>query len=173
MRAFVAVDVPDPSEPSSPGSRSHLTLKFLGEIAPDVVPRLSEAIRASVRSHSPFPLELRGVGAFPDAEHPRVVWVGVGMGAEEVTELARRVEDAAASVGLAREPRPFAAHVTVLRVRGPRDLARARGWLAGGPDRSFGRLDVSEVVLSSSELRREGAVHRAVGRFPLLGDRPR
>jgi RNA 2',3'-cyclic 3'-phosphodiesterase len=169
VRAFVSVDVPDPREPPGSEARAHLTLQFFAELAPELVVPLGEAIRSAVRSQRPFPLELCGVGAFPGPERPRVVFAAVGEGAEEVGELARRVEDAAESLGIPRETRPFAAHVTLLRVRGPRDLDEARRWLADGADRTFGRTEVGEVVLNSSELRREGAVHRALGRYPLVG----
>ncbi|HXQ94911.1 MAG TPA: RNA 2',3'-cyclic phosphodiesterase [Thermoplasmata archaeon] len=172
MRAFLSVDVPDPRETPPGRSPSHLTLKFLGEISVDAAERLAASVRAAVAPVPAFALELRGVGAFPDPERPRVVWAGIGDGADELAELARRVEDAAAAVGLAREPRPFLAHVTILRVRGPRDAERARAWLSGGPDRVFGRTEIRDVVLNSSELRREGAIHRELDRFP-LSERPK
>jgi 2'-5' RNA ligase len=172
MRAFVAIDVPDPRAPTEPAASAHLTLKFLGEIPPEVVEPLGTALRPAVASHPPFSVELRGVGAFPAPGDPRVVWAGVGEGAPGVVSLASLVEEAAVSVGIRREPRPFQPHVTILRVRGARDLDRARIWLAHGPDHAFGRADVAEVVLYASELRREGAVHRAVERYPLRGERP-
>ncbi|MCI4326531.1 MAG: RNA 2',3'-cyclic phosphodiesterase [Thermoplasmata archaeon] len=171
MRAFVAVDVPDPRAPSDSTASAHLTLKFLGEISVPLAESLGAAVRSAVASLAPFSLELRGVGAFPDASHPRVVWAGVGEGAERVTDLAHRVDEAGTTVGVRPEPRPFTPHVTLLRVRGPRDTARAQEWLACGPEHVFGRTEVRDVVLTSSELRREGAVHRAIDRFPLQGVR--
>jgi 2'-5' RNA ligase len=169
MRAFLSVDVPDPREPPPSPSRSHLTLKFLGEISEESARRLGVSVRERVAPLRPFDVEIRGVGAFPDAERPRIVWAGVGDGAAELAELVGRIEEAADFVGLAREPRPFTAHVTILRVRGPRDAERARTWLSEPPDRSFGRTTIRDVVLNSSLLRREGAVHREVDRFALRG----
>lgn len=170
MRAFVALEVPDPHRgPGSVGPPAHLTLKFLGDVDPAVVGPLGAAIATAVAPVAPFPLELRGVGAFPDRDRPRVAWVGVGEGAEPVRELARRVDDAAGLVGLPRESRPFVPHTTWMRVRGPRDQAVAERWLAAGDERSFGRTTIREVLLFESELRREGAVHRALERAPLRG----
>jgi RNA 2',3'-cyclic 3'-phosphodiesterase len=146
-----------------------VTLKFLGELDPARVGPLGAAISSAVAPVAPFPLELRGVGAFPDRDRPRVAWVGVGEGAEGVRALARHVDDAAASVGLLRESRPFVPHTTWMRVRGPRDLGVAERWLAAGDDRTFGATTVREVVLFESELRREGVVHRPIVRSPLAG----
>jgi RNA 2',3'-cyclic 3'-phosphodiesterase len=169
MRAFVSVEVPDPRAPDPSTARSHLTLKFLGEVPDEVVNRLRPLVRAAVAPCAPFSVELRGVGAFPDPARPRVVWAGVGSGADELAELAKRVDEAVAIAGIPSETRPFTAHVTILRVRGTRDLDRARRWLTEGADRAFGRAEVREVVLNSSELRPEGAIHRALDRFPLAG----
>lgn len=170
MRAFVAIEVPDPHRPgATDGPPAHLTLKFLGEIDPALGGPLGSAVSSAVASFAPFPLELRGVGAFPDRERPRVAWVGVGEGAGAVRELARRVDEAAATVGRPKETRPFAPHTTWMRVRGPRDLGVAERWLAAGEDRTFGQTVVREVILFESELRRDGVVHHPLVRAPLAG----
>jgi 2'-5' RNA ligase len=173
VRAFVAVEVPDPHRPTaSDAAPSHLTLKFLGDIDPGLAGPLGVALTNAVVARPPFPLELRGVGAFPDRGHPRVAWVGVGEGNEAVRLLARSVDRAAASVGLPPEDRPFVPHTTWMRIRGPRDIAVAERWLSAGDDRTFGRTTVREVVLFESELRRDGVVHRPLVRCPLGGMAP-
>jgi RNA 2',3'-cyclic 3'-phosphodiesterase len=170
VRAFVAIEVPDPHRPAAADAPpAHLTLKFLGEIDPAIAGPLAAALTKTVAPLSPFPLELRGVGAFPDRDRPRVLWVGVGAGAEPLAELARHVDDAAASLGRPRETRPFVPHTTWMRVRGPRDLAVAERWLAAGDDRSFGATTVREVVLFESQFRAEGVVHLPLARSPLHG----
>jgi 2'-5' RNA ligase len=170
MRSFVAIEVPDPHRPTVPDAPpAHLTLKFLGEVDRAIAEPLATAVATAVAPLAPFPLELRGVGAFPERERPRVAWVGVGEGREAVRDLARRVDRAATSVGLPMEDRPFVPHTTWMRIRGPRDIAVAERWLAGGDDRTFGRTTVREVVLFESELRREGVVHHPLHRCPLGG----
>ena len=170
MRAFVAIEVPDPHRPGSADAPpAHLTLKFLGEVDPALLGPLGSALPSAVATLAPFPLELRGVGAFPDRERPRVAWVGVGEGADVVRDLARRVDEAAGTVGLPRENRPFVPHTTWMRIRGPRDLGVAERWLAAGEDRTFGRTVVREVILFESELRRDGVIHHPLVRAPLAG----
>lgn len=169
MRAFVSVEAPDPRRPGDPSGVSHLTLRFLGEVAEALVPTLSDRLREATRGVPPFGFELRGTGAFPDPERPRVVFAKVVAGADRLGELAARVERATREVGLPAEGRPFVPHVTILRVRGPRDLGEARRALAEDVDRSFGRREVREVLLNASELRPSGAVHTVLARFPLDG----
>ena len=52
----------------------HLTLKFLGEIDPGILPGLSAALRSATASSPSFGLSLRGLGGFPNLRNPRVIW---------------------------------------------------------------------------------------------------
>ena len=168
MRAFLAIEVPEfPDMPSRP--EGHLTLKFLGDLEPERVPALSEAVRPAVRAIAPFEFVVEGVGAFPSTERPRVVWAGVSEGRDQLVYLADQVEAACAGAGILRDLREFAPHVTLLRARGPRGAGRAHGLLEKYKGRRFGAATAREVVLFESELRPEGAIHRPVERFPLDG----
>jgi 2'-5' RNA ligase len=172
MRLFVGVDVPAPPLDELPVAReespSHLTLLFLGEIAPADVAGLIDRFRSAVARHSPFRVELRGLGVFPNAARPRILWAGVGEGAEELVRLARTLRDAAGALAPA-DDRPFSPHLTLLRLRGPQDVERAGRALARAGGQSFGTTRVTEVLLKSSELGREGAVHRVVARLGMDG----
>ncbi|MCI4362321.1 MAG: RNA 2',3'-cyclic phosphodiesterase [Thermoplasmata archaeon] len=172
MRAFVALDVPEMDErPPGTAAVTHLTLEFLADIAPEIVPRLGEAIVVAVAPVAAFRMTIEGVGAFPNDARPRVVWADVREGREAVIGLARRVATATASVVTRRDSRPFTPHVTILRVRGARDLDRARHILTEWSGRSFASFDVNEVVLYESQLLPQGAVHTALRRVPLVGSR--
>ena len=95
----------------------HLTLKFLGNVDSSRVPALTGALDAVGEGAAPFALHLRGVGVFPDRRSPRVLWAGVSGDTEVLAALARRVDDACANVGFAREQRPFSPHLTLARLR--------------------------------------------------------
>ncbi|HUJ77567.1 MAG TPA: RNA 2',3'-cyclic phosphodiesterase [Thermoplasmata archaeon] len=168
MRAFVAVDVP--SSATDRSAPTHLTLRFLGEVPPERVPFIADRLGDVARAVAPFDLTLEGVGAFPSARNPRIVWVGVTVGREAVIALAERVRASLASEGSATEEGPFVPHVTLFRVRAPAGLRAARALLDGrvpGPEpRSF---RVEAVLLKESRLRPGGADHRTVAAFALGG----
>ncbi|MFP5221013.1 MAG: RNA 2',3'-cyclic phosphodiesterase [Acidobacteriota bacterium] len=112
-------------EPVVPGACSwtrpgnwHLTLAFLGDVPLSMVPDLNAAL-ASVRWES-FAFTAGGGGFFPSPECPRVFWVGAAEGGRPCRELAWTVKDALAPFGLARDARPFAAHLTLARIRSSR-----------------------------------------------------
>jgi RNA 2',3'-cyclic 3'-phosphodiesterase len=170
VRAFVAVPWEGAAFGSAPPrpAPEHLTLHFLGEIAVELVPGLVTQLRAAVGGRPAFDLTVEGIGAFPSRERPRVVWRGIGAGRDELVRLAEEVRRADVAAGAPGDPRPFAPHLTLFRVRSPADAARARELLDGRallppPE----RVRVREVHLLESLLRPGGAVHHVLERFPL------
>ena len=95
----------------------HLTLKFLGNVDSSRVPALTDALDAVGEGAVPFALHLGDVGVFPDRRSPRVLWAGVSGDTEALAALARRVDDACATAGFARERRPYSPHLTLARLR--------------------------------------------------------
>lgn len=144
----------------------HITLKFLGQIDETRVPAVAEAIRAAAAPAAAFDVAVRGLGAFPTASRPRVVWAGLDE-ARALGALAAEVDDALATLGIPRESRPFAAHVTLGRVREPRRNPALAEALARRAD--FGRLPVARVSLMRSELHPRGARYTELAGVLLAG----
>jgi RNA 2',3'-cyclic 3'-phosphodiesterase len=95
----------------------HLTLKFLGDVGEERLPDLARALRAV--AFAPFVLAVGRAGFFPAPGRgsPRVLWTGLKLGGPECARLAATVEQALAPLGFAPEARPFAAHLTLGRVK--------------------------------------------------------
>jgi len=147
----------------------HLTLKFLGEIGEEATERLQGLLSAEVSRWPPLGVEYAGTGSFPGGERPRVVWVGVGGDRERLSALAAAVERAAERTGVPREGRPFAAHLTIGRVRSPRNVRRLAAALERKTGEVFGRDEIREIVLFRSTLTPRGPVYDPLARFPLGG----
>jgi 2'-5' RNA ligase len=94
----------------------HLTLKFFGEVAPERLDVIEEAVRFAGRNTGALDLRLDELGAFPSVVRPRVVWVGIE--APPALELLHdRLERGGEAIGFAPEGAPFRPHVTLGRVR--------------------------------------------------------
>ena len=95
----------------------HLTLKFLGELPEEEVTALGIAL-GRIRFES-FPLQAGGAGVFPPLKqgNPRVVWVGLTRGGKECCALAEAIEKTVTTLGYPPEKKPFAAHLTLARVK--------------------------------------------------------
>lgn len=147
-------------------NRLHVTMKFLDEIT-EAQQRSVEALLCQVASReAPFALGLEGVGAFPSVAAPRVLWASISEGKDAVVRLASAIEDGAADASLPKEERPFAAHVTIGRVRSPtyrQELSRALqevAWPPPPPCR-IAALTLYQSVLSSS-----GPTYTVLSEFP-------
>lgn len=162
MREFVAVDLSVPGERAATGAPPHLTLRFLGEVSQEQESWVRDRLHEVAESSRPFVLRLEGVGGFPSSAHPRVVWVGVTAGRTEIVALAERVRAALAPrFGPDRET--FVPHLTLWRVRSPRDRVAAEELLRGEhPPPPPRDVPVSELLLKESVLGPGGAVHRTV-----------
>ena len=141
----------------------HVTLRFLGDVEPDRVAELAARVGEALADAAPFELRLGEAVAFPSPRRPRVVALGVAP-EEPLVELAGRVERGVVAAGLPPEERRFRAHLTLGRLRG-----RRLPELASVPAPEASPFAVDEVVLFSSELRPEGALHTPLERIALGG----
>jgi 2'-5' RNA ligase len=134
LRLFVAVDVPDDVRDAlaaavaplreqivgarwTPPENWHMTLKFLGSAPPGSLDRVVNAVREAADEHRAFRARLGGLGAFPSPQRARVVWAGVEDRGGELGALARSVDRSLGALGFPAEERPFAAHLTLARLK--------------------------------------------------------
>jgi 2'-5' RNA ligase len=146
----------------------HLTLLFLGEVDMLEVPPLCQAVAESVAQQPAFTMSLETVGCFPNARRPRILWVGVGAGVQEVVALHDALEPPLLDLGCyRREERQYTPHITLGRVKSDRPtdklgaaLARHAGWKGG-------ETTVHEIHVMSSELTPQGPVYTVLSRAKL------
>ena len=146
----------------------HITLKFLGGVDDARIGAFTDALRAAVDGEHAFDLEIVGLGAFPSATRPRVLWAGVAAGLELLTAIAARVDHAMATQGFALEERPFSPHVTLGRVREPRRAPALSEALTAGATGRFGRVAIDSIALMRSDLSPRGARYAELARMPLM-----
>lgn len=100
----------------------HLTLKFLGEVDLEIIPKLAQSLETASEAERSFELMLRGLGCFPNPGNPRVIWCGIDGETDALLRLQQKVESACNQFGFAPEGRAFKPHLTLGRVKGKRNL---------------------------------------------------
>ncbi len=137
------------------------------------VPQICRAVSDAVRPLAPFDIDAYGVGAFPDRQRPRTVWIGTDDGTEQMIALHDAVETELAKIGFRTEGRRFRPHLTIGRVRGDRGGLAELAELIG-QEAAFdgGRATVFELSILSSTLTREGPIYEPLGHAELLGIDP-
>ncbi len=178
IRSFIAIDVEVPeivakivrvqeeilssSAKLKPVERQnlHFTLKFLGNVEESRIELVVSTMREVLESFEPFPMHLKGVGAFPRVSRPNVVWIGVDEGRDVFIEMAKELDRSLAKLGFKRETKGFEPHLTVARVKGySGDLPEVIRRIS---DVDIGFIDVEEVRLKKSTLTPQGPIYETL-----------
>ena len=146
----------------------HLTLQFLGDMESGSVPALAERLAENLEPHSALELSLRGLGCFPNARRPRVLWAGLSGEALPLQQLAAAAQEASRPFTQREAGRPFSAHITLARLRPEfRAGAKLAEALRRREQMSFGEWTAGEVELMRSELGAGGSKYSRLATIPL------
>lgn len=137
----------------------HLTLKFLGEISEEKLQQVIAALEIIAKESHAFEISIKDIGAFPNIDHPRVIWVGLDKGAEESKVLAEKIDEELFKIGFEKETRPFAAHLTIGRVRSPKNKRALKDKITQYAVRNTLYEYVSSVILFQSKLTPKGSIY--------------
>lgn len=148
----------------------HLTLKFLGEVEEKVLPDIEDALGRAASYIKPFSLDLSGIGIFPDKRRPRVVWIGIKGDVESIIKLQGSVEKEFGKIGFPAEKRAFTPHITLGRIRSPRNVEGLLNLIEEEKDISIDGFEVLNVHLMRSQLRPAGAIYTELYSVTLKGD---
>jgi 2'-5' RNA ligase len=148
----------------------HLTLKFLGNIAADMTREITRAMEEAVQGISPFHLEVRELGVFPNLRRVQVAWVGISGEVDKLSQLQKRIETALTPLGFAPESRPFTPHLTLARLRdqaSPDERQRFGQLIASTKFEVAYTIEVDAISLMRSQLTREGAIYSQISSIKL------
>lgn len=138
----------------------HLTLKFLGEITEEKAEKIKSILDEIAKFTKSFEISMKDIGAFPKIEFPRVIWVGLDKGAAEAGILAEKIDDALSKIGFEKESRPFAAHLTIGRVKSPKNKQALKEKVQSWTPNSGPRTQrISSVILFQSTLTPKGPIY--------------
>lgn len=188
LRLFIAISLPPPvrkqiehvqeqlrrtAPPGSirwtPPEQFHLTLNFLGDVPAGRLDELQKAITATCASVPCFDLSAVGLGFFPDAIHPRVIWVGAGDKHHQLAALHHALAAAVSPFVPVRNAETFSGHITLGRFK---QIRRRHNdpllkFVAASTHRRFGDWTARSIELFRSDLESNGVIHTLLGTHPL------
>jgi len=141
----------------------HVTLKFIGHIDPALLDPI-RATLAKLCSDGPVDLRFRGLGFFPNAKRPRVLWAGTAA-SPNLSSLARDIDSSLAKLGIPAEERAFTPHLTLARCEPSAISAAMAGVVERDSACDFGGLRTTQFHLVESKLKASGAEYTTLQSF--------
>jgi len=146
----------------------HVTMKFLGNVRRDRLSVVQAAMDEVAGSLAAFDLTVSGMGVFPTPRRPRVIWVGVEEGRDQLVALAKAVEDRLVRAGFEKEEKPFRSHITIGRVKESKPvegLVEGLGEIESG---GVGVQRVDSITVMESVLRPGGPEYKPLSAHKLV-----
>ena len=138
----------------------HITLKFLGEIADEKIPKVMDALR-TVRV-APFLVTAHTI-TVNNPSRPHTVWCTID-DAGGSGRVFQKIEDVLVPLGFARETRRFTPHATVARVKSPDPSLFAA--ISQLDTRKYGSCRITGMKLKKSTLTPRGPVYEDLLEVP-------
>jgi 2'-5' RNA ligase len=185
MRTFLAIALPDEVKANLAAAiqrlapeavdvswckrdQLHLTLAFLGETAPAILPHVTAAAERLCAARPAFSCRCYGLGFFGNKRNPKVIWAGVDPSGE-LESLHSDLWSALTKFGFEDREAGFRPHVTLGRCR---EAARNHALIEAmdaDEEVAFGEWEVKRVTLYESRLTPQGALHKNLGHVQLGG----
>ena len=188
-RTFAAVELPEPVRQAIAGLKDqmpgpvlpvvrwvhpdgvHITLKFLGEVAPQQTLEIAGLLAEAASRSGRMSLRTGVPGAFPSVRSPRVLWVSFNGETQRLVQLQGRVEGALGTLGFAPDRDRFALHATVGRLNNEAQRLMAvrvgQAWELVKLPPDMPAFTVNSVVLFRSQLDPGGARYEKLFEAPL------
>lgn len=177
MRLFVSIELPDnlknqikkiieelkkcdPKVKWVGTENLHITLKFIGEVKEEEkINKITQKLEDSVKGQGPFTASFSRLGTFPEGKNPRVIWLGIEQGKDEISSIVSNIDTLLADLGIEREKREFTAHLTLGRTK----EKRANKLLVDKIEKfnlpDLGEIKVEKIHLMQSKLTPKGPIY--------------
>tara|TARA_Y100000589_G_scaffold169834_1_gene161435 strand:+ start:1373 stop:1951 length:579 start_codon:yes stop_codon:yes gene_type:complete len=141
----------------------HLTLRFVGQIHQPQL-RILDSLLSNLEFEE-FLIQLEGVGVFPFKGYPKTIWVGLSIN-QALKKLQALIEAKCRSAGVKAESRKYYPHVTLGRVKFPRQN-EINNWLQRHQTFKTKAFLLNRFILFQSILNPGGSVYTAINDYYL------
>jgi len=145
---------------------AHVTLKFLGNIAEELIPEIEETLTPALQNFHCFEYHCQGTGVFPRPSRPSVLWLGIQDPTHSLHQLYEIISERLVLLGIPEDRRRFKPHLTFGRVKNKRHPVKG---LTEFLDYDYTPVknEVAALIFYESQLHPRGAIHRPLKIFKL------
>ncbi|MAF77241.1 MAG: RNA 2',3'-cyclic phosphodiesterase [Halobacteriovoraceae bacterium] len=130
-----------------PQNNWHITLAFIGHLEDDQRDALIELLKVYQWGDA-FKASARHFGAFPTFEQTKVLWMGISKGRDKIEKMALELRQRLDEMGITYDNKPFIPHITIARLRSPKNCSRLAD---NGKMKQEVSFPVNEIILYNSE----------------------
>jgi 2'-5' RNA ligase len=141
----------------------HITVRFLGNITPAMAEQIFDEMKKI--QFTPFTVQIKGLGAFPNPNYPRVIWAGITTGADQLKNVFSQLEPQLRGLGFTPDSKGFSPHLTIARVRSGRNKQQLAKFLTENANYEFGAVNAKCLRLKKSDLTPRGPVYSTLKEF--------
>ena len=99
------------------GKNLHLTLSFLGDINSKNIDSLKDKLN-EISVFNSFDMVVNKTGSFPSEDNPKIIWLDIQEGREELSSIQKQIESIAGPFKENKKEEKFIPHITIGRVKG-------------------------------------------------------
>lgn len=145
----------------------HVTLRFIGDTDESLVPRIENKLGTVSQTFPPFRVEFGGLNAFPNLNHPKVIFLSVLNGIAEFQELEKRITFHLNALGIKPDEKEYHAHLTLGRVRDELAGKESVKALQDICPTQWVNWAAERFVLFQSRLTSDGPIYKKINIFEL------
>ena len=144
----------------------HITLAFLGDTENNKIKEINKMLKLACEGFGEFEIIIKGLGVFKNLNDPRVIWTGIEP-SDKLNTLQESVRIGLKETDIIPEDRPFKPHLTLGRIKSIQDNDVLKTLIDGYKNMELQKQEINAVILYESILSRNGAVYKALTKFPL------
>lgn len=147
-----------------PFENIHLTLSFLGDVSINKIPDIIQSVEHNIAT-AQFQLSISGTGVFPSSRSPKVLWLGIDKGIDELKLLHHQIKKSVTELKENYENNTFVPHISIARIRRLHRKIDVLAFL--NSVYSPIDLEVDSISMYESKLFPKGAQYTIINTFPL------
>lgn len=141
----------------------HITIRFLGNITQRILEKVTETMQKT--TFSPFNIQVKGLGTFPNLRNSRIIWAGITEGADQLKNIFLQLEPRLRALGFSPDLKGFNPHLTIARVRSGRNKLQLADFIRKNVNHEFGTTKATCLLLKKSVLTPRGPIYSKLSEF--------
>ena len=148
------------------GKNLHLTLSFLGNVDDSKINSLISDLQ-EVKELPKFTLSVNGTGTFPNSESPKVFWLGIEAGYDELSDSQSIIDELSFKYKETQREEIFVPHITIGRINPAKKSTKFNVTTFLNAVYSPIEIPINIVNLYESRLTPDGPRYKILAEFPL------